>query len=79
MIVCHCHQLTDRDFCDTAKGRAVACAFLVAGTACGGCVPLVEKLRAQALAGELACTSPADKTVDPRFVNSPSRETQSVA
>jgi bacterioferritin-associated ferredoxin len=48
MLVCHCHRVSDRTIRDLARTgcRSVDAvgAECGAGTACGGCVELVEKL-----------------------------------
>jgi bacterioferritin-associated ferredoxin len=61
MIVCHCHQLTDRDLVAEPSQGGLSCAFRVAGTACGGCRPVVEALLDKALAelAPCACSSEA--------------------
>ena len=52
MIVCHCHQVTERQIrflvrggCDSLNEIGRACG---AGTGCGGCLPLVCEIAVEA-------------------------------
>ncbi len=47
MIVCHCLAITDRDLKRAASGSSVgkgATPPRLAGTCCGGCKPMVQKI-----------------------------------
>ena len=54
MRVCHCHGITDRDLAaavrSAAQGQAESSCALLAGTSCGGCLPLVEEITEAVLA-----------------------------
>jgi len=54
MRVCHCHNITDRDIRSAVRSAAAggsesSCALL-AGSSCGGCMPLVEEITDSVLA-----------------------------
>ena len=47
MIVCHCLAITDRDLKRAASGNSVGKGVTppqLAGTCCGGCKPMVQKI-----------------------------------
>ena len=48
MIVCHCKAVTDRQIKDAARRGARSCRDVangcLAGSRCGGCVPLIEAM-----------------------------------
>lgn len=53
MIICHCLSITDRDLKRAASGSSTAdaksmdarqCHARLAGSCCGGCKPMVQKL-----------------------------------
>ncbi|HCP48054.1 MAG TPA: hypothetical protein DIU15_18590 [Deltaproteobacteria bacterium] len=53
MRVCHCHAVTDRELRSAVRsaaegGEKSSCALL-AGSSCGGCLPLVEEITEQVL------------------------------
>jgi bacterioferritin-associated ferredoxin len=54
MRVCHCHNITDRDIRaavrSAAAGGSESVSALLAGTSCGGCMPLVEEITDSVLA-----------------------------
>jgi bacterioferritin-associated ferredoxin len=50
MLVCHCHRVSDQEIRACARQRGSlygVCERLGAGTACGGCMPLVQALVAE--------------------------------
>lgn len=48
MRVCHCHNVNDRELkaavCSASVGGSDCSRALLAGTSCGGCLPLVEEI-----------------------------------
>ena len=66
MRVCHCYGITDRDLRAAVRSAASGatdpgCALL-AGTSCGGCLPLVEEITEGVLAecvGDISRAAPS--------------------
>ena len=61
MRICHCHGVTDRELAaavrSVARGGSDGSSALLAGSGCGGCLPLVEEITTEVLA-ECAGKSP---------------------
>lgn len=53
MLVCHCFQLTDRDVKALALAGELPCMGAEGrpGSACGGCLPAVLEIHAEAVSG----------------------------
>jgi len=45
MRVCHCHGVNDREIREAVRNGGGCCKGDLAGTSCGGCLPLVQQIR----------------------------------
>jgi bacterioferritin-associated ferredoxin len=45
MRVCHCHGVNDREIREAVRSGGGCCKGDLAGTGCGGCLPLVQQIR----------------------------------